>query len=269
MTKIHSTAIVHSGAEIDSDVEIGAYCVIGPNVKIAKGTKLHSHVVIDGYTSLGEHNEVFPFACLGTAPQDLKFGGEASTLEIGNSNKIRESVTMQPGTVTGHMRTVVGSGNLFMANCHVAHDCVVGDHNVLANSVALAGHVELQNHVILGGMAGIHQFSRIGTMAFIGAGAMVSQDVPPFCIAQGDRAVVKGLNLVGLRRANLKQEELVGIKKTYRHFFSSLGHMKEKVESFPTELTSVDKAMMILNFIKESKRGIVSPSRHVSSETEE
>ena len=268
MSNIHPTAIIFEGAEIGPSVVVGPYCVVGSNVKLGKGTKLHSHVVIEGHTSLGSDNEVYPFACLGTAPQDLKFGGEASTLEIGDANKIRESVTMQPGTITGHMKTVVGSNNLFMANCHVAHDCVVGNHNVMANSVALAGHVEVQDHVILGGMAGIHQFTRLGSMAFIGAGAMVSQDVPPYCIAQGDRALIKGLNLVGLRRSGFKSEEIVGIKKAYRHFFSTVGHIKEKLETLPTDLASIAKVAIMVEFISGSKRGLASPSRHGNSEDE-
>lgn len=258
---IHPSAVIDKSAEIDPTVKIGAYCVIGPNVKIAKNTLLHSHVVIQGFTSIGVENEIFPFASLGHAPQDLKYDGEPSALHIGNKNKIREYVTIQPGTKDGHMKTVVGSGNLFMACCHVGHDCVVGSDNVFANSVALAGHVEIEDHAILGGMAGIHQFTRIGTMAFIGAGAMVSQDIPPFCIAQGDRAVVRGLNLVGLKRANISGEDLISIKKTYKYFYSTIGHIKEKVNSFPEELLRNSKAKVMKEFIEKSKRGIASPSK--------
>ncbi len=265
MTDIHSTAIIAKGAELDTGVKVGPYCVIGENVKIGRNTIVHSHVVIEGRTTLGEENEIFPFACLGTSPQDLKFSNEPSTLVIGDKNKIRESVTIQPGTKDGHMTTKVGSRNLFMANCHVGHDCVVGNDNVFANSVALAGHVGIGDFVILGGMAGIHQFSRVGTLAFVGAGAMVSLDVPPYCIAQGDRAVIRGLNLIGLRRAGISGENLVAVKKTYKHFFSTIGHLKEKLESFPDELKSSPNAKLVSDFIQSSKRGLISSSRHSAS----
>jgi len=266
MTSIHPTAIIEEGAEIDSSVVIGAYSVVGSEVKIGKGTKLHSHVVVDGITSIGEGNEIFPFVSIGKAPQDLKFAGEKSSLIIGDRNKIREFVTMQPGTETGNMTTVIGSDNLFMANCHVAHDCIIGSHNVIANSVAVAGHVEVSNHVIIGGLAGIHQFARLGQLSFVGAGSMVSQDVPPFCIVQGDRAELKGLNLIGLRRASLKPDELVVIKKAYKHFFANTGNLKEKVQTLPLDLKNNEKLNIFIKFIESSERGIVSPSRYKSSQ---
>lgn len=256
---IHSTAIVSEEAQIADGVEIGPYSIIGKNVRIGTGTKVHSHVVIEGLTTIGEGNEIFPFACLGTAPQDLKFNGEPSTLIIGDKNKIREYVTIQPGTKHGHMKTVVGSGNLFMANCHVGHDCIVGNSNIFANSVAIAGHVTVENNVIVGGMAGVHQFARLGSLAFISAGSMVGLDVPPFTLAQGDRCSLRGLNLIGLQRAGFNAEDISSIKKTYRHLFITVGHLKEKIETLPKDVMSNDKVEHFLSFIGSSTRGITMP----------
>jgi UDP-N-acetylglucosamine acyltransferase len=266
---IHDTALIYPGAEIDTGVEVGPYCVIGPDVRIGKGTKLHSHVVIQGYTTLGRENEIFPFACIGTAPQDLKYHNEPSTLEIGDKNRIRESVTIQPGTEHGLMKTIVGSSNLFMANSHIGHDCVVGDFNVIANSVGVAGHVSIEDHVIVGGMAGIHQFCRIGKLSLIGGGAMVAQDVPPFCIVQGDRATLRGLNLIGLKRAGFTLDEIAFMKRTYRQLFLQAGSVKDKIESLPSEICENNKVSHLLDFISKSKRGITLPSSKQSNDAEE
>lgn len=259
--KIHPTAIVHSGAELDSGVEVGAFTIVGPNVKVGKNSKLHAHVVLDGHTTLGVENELFPFCSIGTAPQDLKFKGEPSTLTFGDRNKIREFVTIQPGTAHGTMATIVGSDNLFMANSHVGHDCRIGSRNVLANTVALAGHVELGDGAILGGMAGIHQFTRVGSMSLIGAGAMVSLDIPPFCIAQGDRAYLRGLNLIGMKRAGFSSEDITSVKKLYKGIFLKRGGMRKNIEDLSVDITSNDKAKIVLEFVLSTKRGIALPSK--------
>lgn len=259
--KIHPTAIVHDGAELDSNVIVGPYCIIGPNVKIARNTKLHSHVVVDGLTTLGEGNELFPFSSVGMAPQDLKYRDEPSTLIIGDRNRIREGVTIQPGTRDGNMKTLVGSENLFMANSHVAHDCVIGSKNVVANSVALAGHVTLGDGCILGGMAGIHQFARIGSLSFIGAGAMVSLDVPPFCIAQGDRACLRGLNLIGMKRAGFSKEDISTVKKVFRGLFLKKGGLRKNLEEIPEDISSNAKAKLLLEFVISTERGVTLPSK--------
>jgi UDP-N-acetylglucosamine acyltransferase len=259
--KIHPTAIVHAGAELDSGVEVGPFTIIGPNVKVGKGSKIQAHVVLDGYTTLGEENQLFPFCSIGTAPQDLKFKGEASTLVFGDRNRIREFVTIQPGTAHGTMATIIGSDNLFMANSHVGHDCRIGSRNVIANTVALAGHVELGDGAILGGMAGIHQFTRVGSMSLIGAGAMVSLDVPPYCIAQGDRASLRGLNLIGMKRAGFTMEDISSIKKLYKGIFLKRGGMRKNIEELPEDVLSNAKAKTIVEFVLSTSRGITLPSK--------
>jgi UDP-N-acetylglucosamine acyltransferase len=258
---VHETAIISEGARLDPSVQVGPYSIIGPNVEIGKDTRVHSHVVIDGFTKIGSANDIFPFASVGLAPQDLKFSGEPSTLEIGDRNKIRESVTIQPGTAHGLMRTVIGSDNLFMANSHVGHDCTVGNNNVFANCVGLAGHVTVEDGVIMGGMSGVHQFSRLGRLSFISGGAMVGLDVPPYTFAQGDRCSIRGLNLVGLQRAGFLPEDILAIKKAYRHLFSSIGHLKEKIETLPYEVSSNQNVASFLEFISNSTRGITMPVR--------
>jgi UDP-N-acetylglucosamine acyltransferase len=182
-------------------------------------------------------------------------------LIVGAGNMIRECVTMHRGTEHGNMRTVVGSGNLLMANSHVAHDCVIGDNNVFANSAGLAGHVTIFNNVILGGMVGIHQFCRIGSYAFLSAGSMIGHDVPPYCIAQGDRCFLRGLNLIGLQRSGFTAEQISDIKKTYRTLFMRSGHIRNKMPEMPEELASKPHVKAMLDFIAETQRGILSTSR--------
>lgn len=259
---IHPTAIVEPGAELGEGVTIGAYSIVGPHVKLGDRSTVGPHCVISGHTSFEEENEISPFASIGAPPQDLKFKGERSTLVIGKRNKIREFVTLQPGTAAGTMTTTIGDSNLFMANSHVAHDCRVGNNNVFANSVALAGHVSVRNNVILGGMAGIHQFCRVGDFTMISAGSMVAQDIPPYCMVQGDRACLRGLNVIGLERAGMTVEEIAEIKRMYRHLFSRPGRVRERIASLPEELASKPKIKYFLEFISESKRGIISPARH-------
>ena len=198
---IHPTAIVDKNAEVHPSAEIGPWCIVHAGASIGAETTLLSHVVVNAHTSLGARNTVHPFASVGSAPQDLKFSGEPSRLIIGDDNVIREGVTLNRGTEDGGMETRIGNHCLLMAYSHVAHDCVLGDHAILANSVNLAGHVIIEDHVIVGGIAGVHQFCRVGRHAFLAGGAMVTRDVLPYTIAQGDRAEHAGINIVGLRRA--------------------------------------------------------------------
>ncbi|MBI2089854.1 MAG: acyl-ACP--UDP-N-acetylglucosamine O-acyltransferase [Deltaproteobacteria bacterium] len=227
MTKIHQTALVDPRAELDGDVEVGPYSIVGPRVKIGKGTRVKSHVVIEGHTTLGEGNLIFQFATVGSVPQDLKYKGEDSQLIIGHHNTIREFVSLNPGTAGGGMVTRIGDHNLLMMYCHIAHDCILGGHNIIANGATLGGHVVIEDFVIVGGLVGIHQFVKVGTSAILGAGSMVSKDIPPYCNATGDRARLRGLNSEGLRRRGLSKEQIEGLKKAYRIIFQSGLRVKE------------------------------------------
>ncbi|MEN9810768.1 MAG: hypothetical protein RLZZ488_2335 [Pseudomonadota bacterium] len=258
---IHPTAIVHPEAQLDPDVFVGPYCTVGAHVKIGRGTKLHSHVVLEGHTTIGEHNEIFPFASVGHTPQDLKYKGEPTLLLIGDRNKIRECATLQPGTVQGGGKTVVGSNNLFMAYTHVAHDCIIGNDNIFANSVQLSGHVEIHNGVVVGGISGIHQFCRIGDMAMIGAGSIVVQDVPTFCVAQGDRATLRGMNVIGMKRRGLTASDLAVLKSVYKQFFlNPLPTVAETMEACRQQgLLDNLHALRLAEFIQSARRGVVRP----------
>jgi UDP-N-acetylglucosamine acyltransferase len=224
---IHPTAIVARGAEIDPSCEIGPYAVIGPQVRLARGNVVGAHAVLDGDTTLGEGNRVFPHACLGQIPQDLKFHGEKTKLVVGSRNQFREFVTAHLGTEGGGGVTRIGNGCLFMANSHVAHDCVVGDGSILANSTALAGHVTLEDHVILGGLSGVHQFTRIGRFVFAAGGSLIVQDVAPYCMVQGDRAQLAGINTTGLARNGYTEDQLARVKDAYKIVFRQKLGLKE------------------------------------------
>lgn len=256
MTKIHEKALVDARAELAADVEIGAYCVIGPKVKIGKGTRLKSHVVVEGNTTLGEGNVIFQFASVGSIPQDLKYRGEDSQLIIGDRNTIREFVSLNPGTAGGGMITRVGNHNLFMMYCHIAHDCVLGSHNIIANGATLGGHVVIEDYVIVGGLVGIHQFVRVGTSAILGAGSMVSKDIPPYCNATGDRAKLRGLNREGLRRKGFTGEQIATLKKAYRIIFQSGLRTKDALKEVRREIPDSPDVERLVVFIERSQRGI-------------
>jgi UDP-N-acetylglucosamine acyltransferase len=251
----HQTAIVHKDAKIGAGTKIGPYCIVGGDVKIGENNTLHSHVVIQGNTTLGSNNQIFPFASLGGIPQDLKYRGEASSLVIGDKNIIREYVTLQPGTAGGGMLTKIGNNNLFMAQSHVAHDVILGDGNILANSVALAGHITVGNRVIIAGLSGVHQFVSLGDLSYIAAGSMVSKDVPPFAMVQGDRAGLVGLNTVGLKRASCSEEEIKLLKSTFRSlYYKSTGTFKERLQNL-IDTVKDRLSSEFLTFIANSKRG--------------
>ena len=256
MSRVHPTAIVDARAEIDGDVQIGPYCVIGAGVRIGKGCRVHSHAVITGRTTLGEGNVVFPFATIGDTPQDLKYKGEPSELLIGNRNTIREYVSLNPGTTAGGMVTRVGDQNLLMMQCHIAHDCLLGDRNVVANGATLGGHVVIEDFVIVGGLVGIHQFVRIGTGAIIGAGSMVSKDVPPYCNATGDRAKLHGLNLEGLKRRGFDKTVIALLRKAYRIVFQSALRTEDALKKIREELPSIPEIEKFVSFIAQSRRGV-------------
>ena len=206
---IHDTAIISETSKLDDNVEIGAYSIIGPNVKISNNTKIHSHVNITGNTSIGSGNEIFPFSSIGTPPQDLKYKGEKNSLIIGDNNKFREYVNINPGTEQGGGVTKIGNNNLFMVYCHVAHDCTVSNNIVLANNVQVGGHVTIQNNAIIGGSCAVHQFSRIGESSMIGGMTGVLSDVIPFGLSLGNRNSLAGLNLIGLRRAEVSNDTCI------------------------------------------------------------
>jgi UDP-N-acetylglucosamine acyltransferase len=256
MAQVHPTAVVHPDAQLHETVEVGAFAVIGPKVRIGEGTRVGPHVVIEGRTTLGARNRVFQFSSLGAAPQDLKYGGEDTELVIGDENQIREFTTLHIGTAGGGGVTRVGHRNLFMANSHVAHDCVVGNGCILANSAALGGHVQVEDHVILSGLTAIHQFTRLGRHAFIAGGAMVVMDVPPYCMAQGDRAELVGLNTVGLERHGFSEERISRIKEAYRILFRSKLGVAEALAKMKAELGGHPEIDHLIDFVSQSKRGL-------------
>lgn len=271
MAQIHPTAIVEKGASIGEDSTIGAYSIIGPHVVIGKNNRIGPHVVIEGNTVIGDGNTIFQFASIGAPPQDLKYRGEESRLEIGNSNLIREFVTLQPGTAGGGMVTKIGDANLFMANSHAGHDGKIGSNNVFANSAALAGHVTVGDYVTIGGMCGIHQFVRLGDHCLLGAGSMVNKDIPPFCIGQGDRAGLAGINVIGLQRRGFSGDDISLLKRLYRDLFWGAGSFNHRVESARREIEDFAPGLAMLKFISESQRGVTTPrskARSGSSEEE-
>lgn len=260
MTAIHPTAIIEKGAELGADVKIGPYCVIGANVKLGDRVELKSHVAIDGYTSIGDETIVFPFASLGHAPQDLKFKGEKSELIIGKRNKIREHVTMNPGTEGDKMKTVVGDNCLFMMASHVAHDCIVGNNVILANNATLAGHVEVGDFAIIGGLAAVHQFVRIGPFAMIGGMSGVEYDVIPFGLVKGERAHLAGLNYVGLERRGYTKEQIQSLMKAFKELFDNQGTLAERTARVANDYQADQTVMRVIDFIRAKEgRSVLQP----------
>jgi UDP-N-acetylglucosamine acyltransferase len=255
-TRVHSTAVIAAGAALDADVEIGPYAIIGAHVQIGSGTRVGAHTVIDGHTRIGKDNQIFHHASIGAPPQDLKYRGEPSELIIGDRNIVREFATVHTGTAGGGMRTVVGNDNLLMNYTHVAHDCIIGHHNILANGVQLAGHVTVHDYAVLGALSAVHQFGRVGESAIIGAGSMVSQDVPPFCNATGDRARLHGLNHLGLKRRGFRPETVRQLKRAYRIMFSEKLTVAAAVERIRREIPDCPEVERFVAFIESSERGV-------------
>lgn len=259
MAEIHPTALVAAGADLDDDVEVGPYAMIGPRVRIAGGSRIGPYSVVEGRTTLGRNNVVFHHVSIGAAPQDLKYRGEDTEVVIGDHNTLREFVTVHLGTAGGGGLTCLGDHNLVMNYSHIAHDSHVGSHNVVANGAQLAGHVTIEDYVVVGALVGIHQHVRIGESAILGAGAMVSQDVPPYCNATGDRAVLFGLNLVGLKRRGFSAELVSSIKKAYRIIFRSSLRLADAIARARTELAPSPQIEHFLAFLEKSERGVCRP----------
>jgi UDP-N-acetylglucosamine acyltransferase len=254
--RIHPTAIVAPGAALAEDVEVAAYAIIGPRVRIGRGTRVGPHTVIEGRTTIGRDNQIFHHASIGAVPQDLKYRGEDSDLVIGDHNIIREFTTLNIGTAGGGMTTRLGDHNLLMNFSHIGHDCLLGSHTVVANGAQLAGHVIVEDYVVVGALVGIHQFVKIGESAILGAGAMVSQDVAPFCNATGDRARLHGLNLIGLKRRSFSAELVRDIKHAYRIVFRSGLKVGDAVGRARAEVPASPEVDHFLSFIQASERGV-------------
>lgn len=252
--KIHPTAIIADFAVIGNNVQIGPYSIIGANVKIADHTVIHPHVVIDGHTDIGEHCLIYSFASIGLPPQDLKYRGEPSKLIIGKNNVIREQVTMNPGTESGAMETVVGDGGLFMIGAHVAHDCVVGNNVILANNATIAGHVQVGDYVVIGGLSAVHQFVRIGSYAIIGGMSGVDTDVIPFGRVKGERASLAGLNLVGLERRGFSKDQVKTLQRAFKELFAHDGTMEKRLDGVEESYTDDEAVSEIVKFAREKSR---------------
>ena len=256
---IHKTAIVDPKAKISTNVNIGPYSIIGPNVEIGEDTDINSHVSIAGYTKIGKKNKIYPFSSIGNNPQDLKYNGEKSYLEIGDSNTIREYVSINPGTDGGGGLTKIGNNCLFMVSSHVAHDCVIGDNVVAVNNVAIGGHVQIDDSAIIGGNSAIHQYIRIGKFAMIGGICAVIRDVIPYGLVHGYRSVLQGINLIGLRRKNIPNQEIALLSKAYKEIFKS-ENLSENLKNLSEEFKENDLVKEILKFIqKDKKRPICTP----------
>ncbi len=253
---IHPTAVIDPGAQIGADTEIGPYCVIGSGVTIGHGCILANHVSVAGPTIIGEGNRFFPFSSIGQRSQDLKYTVEPTHLEIGDHNSFREFCTVNRGTAPGS-KTTIGSHNNLLAYAHVAHDCTVGNHTIFSNNGTLAGHVVVEDHAVIGGLSGVHQFCRIGRHAILGGCTKIVQDVPPFMIADGNPAEVRGINQVGLERRGFTPDDIRSLREAYRLLCRANLNVKQACEKIREELPPNDHLTHLLDFIEASKRGIV------------
>lgn len=253
---IHPTAVVEPGAQVDPSCEIGPYAVVGPHVVLGARNVVHAHAIVKGHTTLGEGNRVFSHAVVGEIPQDLKYGGEPTRLVVGNRNTFRECVTINTGTVQGGGVTTIGNGCLFMAYSHVGHDCTIGDGAIIANSVALAGHILLEDHVHISGLAASHQFCRIGRLSFVSGLTGVVMDVAPYCTVAGPRAELGGLNVVGMQRAGMSEEQIGRVKQAYKILFRSGLGLAEALAQMEAELGTFPEVAHLIAFVRGSQRGI-------------
>ena len=256
---IHKTAIVDNKAKVSNSANIGPYSVIGPNVEIGENVIIHSHVNISGNTKIGNGNKIYPFASIGNDPQDLKYNGEETKLVIGNNNKIREYVTINPGTVGGGGLTKIGNNCLFMISSHIAHDCHDGNNVIIANNVPLGGHVTIEDNVVIGGNSAVQQFTRIGKLAMIGGMTGVLHDVIPYGLSIGNRNYLQGLNLIGLRRANLENKDILGLTEAYKEIFATK-NLTDNLDKLNGEFKKNPLVKDVIEFItKDKKRSICTP----------
>ncbi len=253
---IHPTAIIDPGASLAENVRIGAYSIVGADVEIGSNTEIGPHVVIKGPTIIGCENNIFQFSSIGEIPQDKKYSGESTRLEIGDRNVIREYVTLNRGTVEDAGVTVIGNDNLFMAYSHVAHDCVVGDFTIFANAASLSGHVSVGDHTTLGGFTSVHQFTSIGDYAFCGLGSVITQDIPPFTTAAGNRARLVGINKEGLKRKGFSSDVINALHKSFRGLLKSRSHKSESYNKLQPLCEQYPEVKQFVEFIKHSERGI-------------
>jgi UDP-N-acetylglucosamine acyltransferase len=255
---IHPTAIIHPKAKIGADCHIGPYCIIGEHVELGDGCYLHSHVVLDGRITLGRNNEIFPFASLGLKTQDLKWKGGATYTRIGDHNTFREYVTVHSATGDGET-TVIGSHNHILAYCHIAHNVILGNHIIMSNVATLAGHVTVEDHAVIGGLAAVHQFCRIGRMAIIGGCSKVVQDIPPYMLADGNPAVARTINKVGMERNGVSEEAQSALKKAYKILCREGLTVSNALEKIEQELPPLPEIAHLVAFVRASERGIARP----------
>jgi UDP-N-acetylglucosamine acyltransferase len=254
--RIHPTAIIDPKAEIDSNVEVGPFCIVKSKVRISQGTKLLSHVTIEGSAEIGGNCTIYPYTSIGFPPQDLKYKGENTKLIIGSNNIIREYVSIHRASVGGDGITVIGNNNFFMAYVHVAHDCKIGSNVVLANAATLAGHVLIEDSAVVGGLVAIHQYTRIGSYAMVGGFSGIGQDIPPYMIASGARAKLFGPNTIGLKRHGLSDVTINAIKKAYKILFREKRTLKDAIKKVRDEMPGIKEVNHLLEFIEKNKRGI-------------
>ena len=256
---IHRTAIIDTKAKVSSTVNIGPYTVIGPNVEIGDNVTIQSHVNITGHTLIGKNNNIYPFASIGNDPQDMKYKNEKTKLIIGDNNTIREYSTINPGTIQGGGITRLGNNNLIMISAHIAHDCIVGNNIVIANSAAIAGHAQIDDYVVIGGNCGVQQFVRIGKMAMIGGMTGVSRDVIPYGLSTGNRNYLNGINIVGLRRGNVSNKDIIGLTEAYKDIFKT-ANLTENLSKLNGQFKENLLVNEVLEFInKDKKRPICTP----------
>ena len=255
-TKVHNTAIVARSAELDTDVEIGPFCIINDSVRIEKGTRLLSHVVVEGDTMIGENCTIHPFSSIGFPPQDLKYKGEKTGLVIGRGNIIREYSTIHRASIGGEGVTVIGDNNFFMAYVHIAHDCRIGSNVIMANAATLAGHVLVEDYAVIGGLVAVHQFTRIGRYAMVGGFSGIGQDIPPYMVASGARAKLFGPNTIGLKRHGFTDATVNSIKKAYKILFREKRTLKDALRKIQDEMPLTDEIRLLVEFIEANKRGI-------------
>jgi UDP-N-acetylglucosamine acyltransferase len=255
MTLIHPSAVVHSNAQIGDDCAIGPFCVVGENVVLGPRCRLHSHVVLDGHTTIGQGNEMFSFACIGLKTQDLKWKGGVTRTRIGDDNTFRECATVHSSTDEGG-ETVIGSHNHILAYCHIAHDCFLGNHIVMSSYAGLAGHVRVEDHAVLGGYVALHQFCRVGRMSMIGGCSKVVQDVPPFMIADGNPAETRTVNKVGMERNDVSEEAQAAMRQAYKILFREGLTTPNALARIETELPPLPEIQHLVQFIRTSERGI-------------